>query len=75
MSLSNLQLYLFISVNDSPLIFALIAEADLVEYDEYFSISIPAFPSMTFVPRANNRTCGDCLMWFLLANNKLIRDS
>ena len=37
---------LFISLDDSLLILALRVEADLIECDEYFSISIPAFSSM-----------------------------
>ena len=37
----------FISLNDSPLIFVLLVEADFVECNDYFSISIPAFPSIT----------------------------
>ena len=38
---------LFYSLSDSPLIFALFVEVDFVDCDEYLSISIPAFPSMT----------------------------
>ena len=43
MSLSSL----FISLNNSPLIFALLVEVDFVECGEYFSILIPAFLGIT----------------------------
>ena len=65
---------LFISLNVSPLSFALLVLEDLVESDEYFSISIPAFPSMTLHNMLIVHVV-TALFVFFVANNKLISDS
>ena len=39
-------LSLLISLNESPLIFVLLADADLVKYDKHFSMPISVFPGM-----------------------------
>ena len=64
---------LFISLNVSLLIFAVLVLDDLDEPDEYFSISSPAFPSMTLhnmlIVLVVTALC------VFVANNKLISDS